>query len=138
MDTSEIALWFGGAGTAGLGSMFAWLGQSHLASRQRQWSVEDTERTLAHEASLRDKDIRETRFQRLRAEPREMYSRLLDSVEDFVQALRDLRDSERPDQVDVTTVAEVEVADPIAARARRCLTRQRRIDSHIILIADHG
>lgn len=121
-----------------IGSVLAWLGQSRVASRQRQWSSEDVERTRAHETALREEDIREARFQRLRTERRETYSQLLDSVEDFVEALRDLRDSERPGDIEVSTVAEVEAADPTGARALRCLARQRRMDSDIILIADTG
>ncbi|WP_141797721.1 hypothetical protein [Nocardioides sp. SLBN-35] len=138
MEASDVALWLSGAGTTVIGSMLAWLGQSRMASRQRQWSIEDVERSHAHEASLREKDIREDRLQRLRAERRETYGRLLDSVEDFVEALRDLRDSERPAGVEVSAVAEVETADPIAARALGCLARQRRMDSDIVLIADPG
>lgn len=133
-----MALWLGGAGTTVVGAGIAWIGQARLAKRQRVWVSEDLTRIQEHDRELRDRDIREARFQRLRSERREVYGRALDAVEDFVDALRDLRDTQLPDGVDVSSVADVERAHPVAARALRCMTAQRRLDSDVILIADSG
>jgi hypothetical protein len=86
---------------------------------------------------LRDGDIREARFQRLRSERREVYARALDAVEDFVAAVRDLRDAGPREGVEFS-LADIEQVHPIPARALRCMATQRRLDSDIVLIADHG
>jgi hypothetical protein len=127
----------GGAGTTVLGAGMAWIGQSRLANRQRGWASEDLARTQEHDRDLRDRDIREARFQRLRSERREVYARALDAVEDFVAALRDLRDAGLPEGVEFS-VPDVEQVHPIGARALRCMRTQTRLDSDVILIADPG
>jgi hypothetical protein len=128
----------GGAGTTVLGAGIAWVGQSRLAKRQRVWASEDLTRTQEHDRELRDRDRREARFQRLRSERREVYGRALDAVEEFVDALRDLRDAGPPEDVEVSSVPDLAQAHPIAARALRCMTTQRRLDSDVVLIADPG
>ena len=134
---SDVALWLGGAGTTVLGAGMAWIGQSRLASRQRSWASEDLARTQEHHRELRDGDIREARFQRLRSERREVYARALDAVEGFVAAVRDLRDAGPRKGVEFS-LADIEQVHPIPARALRCMATQRRLDSDIVLIADHG
>jgi hypothetical protein len=90
-----------------------------------------------HEAEFRQRDIREERFQRLRSERREVYARVLDGVEEFIAALRDLRDTELPDDLPVSSSYEVKAAHPIAARALLSMEKQRRLNSDVILVADH-
>jgi hypothetical protein len=138
VNSADVALWLGGAGTTVLGAVIAWIGQSRLAQRQRVWASKDLALTREHDRELRDRDIREARFQRLRSERREVYARALDAVEEFVAALRDLRDAGLPEGVEVLSVPDVEQAHPIAARALHCMTTQRRLDSDVILIADPG
>ncbi|MCW2723310.1 MAG: hypothetical protein JWN35_231, partial [Frankiales bacterium] len=138
MDSAEAALWLGGAGTTVLGAAIAWTGQSRLAQRQRVWALEDLALIHEHDREVRDRDIREARFQRLRSERREVYVRALDAVEESVEALRDLRDAGLPEDVEVKSVPDVEQVHPIAARALHCMTTQRRLDSDVILIADRG
>ena len=135
---SDLALWLGGAGTTVLGAGMAWIGQSRLANRQRGWASDDLARTQQHDRDVHDRDIGEARFQQLRSERREVYARALDAVEDFVEALRDLRDGGLPEGVEVSTAHDLEQVHPIAARALRCMTTQRRLDSDVILIADPG
>jgi hypothetical protein len=135
---SDIALWLGGAGTTVLGAGMAWIGQSRLANRQRGWASEDLARAQEHDRDLHDRDIREARFQQLRSERREVYARALDAVEDFVAALRDLRDAGLPEGVEVSSVPDVEEVHPVGARALRCMGTQSRLDSDVILIADPG
>ena len=132
----EIALLVGGAATTVLGTVVAWVLQRRLTKTQREWSVEDRRARHDHEVALRDRDIREARFQRLRSERREVYAKLLDCVEEFIAALRDLRDTTLPD-VEVTSTHDLEGVHPVAARAVRSMERQRRLDSEVILIADH-
>ena len=138
MNPADVALWLGGAGTTVLGAGIAWIGQSRLAKRQRVWASEDLTLTQQHQFELRDRDIREARFQRLRSERREVYARALDAVEDYVAALRDLRDAGVPEGVEVSSVPDVEQAHAISARALHCMAVQRRLDSDIILIANSG
>jgi hypothetical protein len=135
---SDVALWLGGAGTTVLGAGMAWIGQSRLANRQRGWASDDLARTQEHDRDFRDRDIGEARFQQLRSERREVYARALDAVEDYVDALRDVRDGGIPEGVEVSSVPDMEEAHPIAARAVRCMTTQRRLESDVILIADPG
>ena len=138
MNSAEIALWLGGAGTTVLGAGIAWIGQSQLAKRQRVWAAEDLGRSQQHDRELRDRDIKEARFQLLRAERREVYARVLDAVNEFVEALKDLRDTKLPQGVDVSSVPDLEKASPIAARALHGLATQGRLDFDVILIADPG
>jgi hypothetical protein len=119
-----------------LGTLVGSLLQAHQAKRQRLWEVDDRAARDAHELALRRHDIGESRFQRLRAERREVYSRLLEAVDEYISALRDLRDSDLPSGIQVTSVHELETSHPISARAVRGMERQKHLESEIVLIAD--
>jgi len=140
LSDAELALLLAGigAGSALIGTIVAWLLQARLAKRQRVWAVEDLRNSQQHDASMRDRDLREQRFQLLRSERREVYARALDGVEEFIAALRDLRDTEVPNTLTASNTLELETVDPISAQAMRCLKAQRRLDSDVILIADSG
>lgn len=124
------------AGATLLGTLLGSMLQAWLAKRQRAWAVQDRDAARAHELALRHSDTGEDRFQRLRAERRDTYGRLLDGVHDHISALRDVRDAGLPDGVNVSSVHELENLHPIAARALRAMERQRRLEAEVVLIAD--
>lgn len=131
----QAAAWIAVSGTLA-GALVAGLLQGWQARRQREAQEREGEaqRRAAREAL--DRQVKEERFQRLRAERRELYSRLLDHIDAWTAVLRDLRDTGLPDVSEVRNRQEARAASPLAGDALEMLERMTRLRAEVELLAD--
>jgi hypothetical protein len=133
-DTAVVAAWVAVAGTLS-GAVVVGVLQGWQARRQRQSLEREgaAQREAARQAL--DRQIKEERFQRLRSERREVYSKLLDLADEWRSLIQELRDSDLPGG-SVRNVAEAREAMPVAAQNLEMMDRVTRVLAEVELLAD--
>ncbi|WP_153036241.1 hypothetical protein [Amycolatopsis sp. YIM 10] len=88
--------------------------------RQLGWQREDAQQRYRLETERWAHSLLEERESALWQERRVLYSRLLLNIDSWIEAIRDLRDTELPKGVQVSNRQDVESRSPVAWSAMKC------------------